>query len=118
MSSDSLMFNAALISDGCLDVYLIDGNVPYAKIPGLLMSLDDNTWMDHPLIQYFKVSAYRIAPKYPEGCISIDGEEVPFEPFQVEVHRGLGLVITKNGGIEAPGPKNWDTVTASQRVIP
>lgn len=37
------------------------------------------------------------------GYISIDGESVPFEAFQVEVHRGLGTVLSRNGRLfEAP----------------
>ncbi len=43
------------------------------------------------------------------GYISIDGEKVPFEPFQVEVHRGLGTVLSRSGFVyESPGPAGWE----------
>jgi sphingosine kinase len=60
-------------------------------------------------VTYRKVSAYRIIPRdQPKGVISIDGEGIPFEPFQLEVHRGLGRVLTKNGRFEGPGPRGWE----------
>lgn len=112
------MFNAALMSDGLLDIYTIDADIPFSKVLGLFSSVEDNSFFDHPLVRYFKASAFRIVPKYKApGYISIDGERMPFEPFQAEVHQGLGMVITKRGFIEAPGPKNWDTVTPSQRLM-
>lgn len=47
------------------------------------------------------------------GYISIDGEKVPFEPFQVEVHRGLGTVLSRSGCFyETPGPTGWEEVRA------
>ncbi|CAG8754087.1 14893_t:CDS:1, partial [Acaulospora morrowiae] len=41
---------------------------------------------------------FRLTPKNREtGCISIDGEKVPFEPFQVEVHQNLISILSVNG---------------------
>lgn len=119
MAPDVNFFNAALFSDGMLDMYLIDGAVPAAKVPGLLLACANNSFFDHPLVKYYKVSAFRIAPRYGggeaedgdkhrTGFISVDGEKAPFEPFQAEVHRGLGNVITKRGVVEAPGPRGWE----------
>jgi hypothetical protein len=43
------------------------------------------------------------------GYISVDGEKVAFEPFQVEVHRALGTVLSRSGAVyEADGPAGWD----------
>ncbi len=47
------------------------------------------------------------------GYISVDGEKMPFEPFQVEVHRGLGTVLSRSGFVyEAEGPAGWEGATA------
>lgn len=116
MAPDVNFFTAALFSDGLLDIYLVDGAVPAAKVPGLLLACSNNTFFDHPLVKYYKVSAFRITPKYggngegegEGGYISIDGEKAPFAPFQAEVHRGLGRVITRRGVVEAPGPEGWE----------
>lgn len=121
MAPDVIFHNAALPSDGLMDVYTIDGRVPAGRVPGLLASCFTNGFIDHDLVQYYKVSAFRIVPKYAtgpdeKGFISVDGEAVPFGPLQAEVHRGLGRIITKRGCIEAPGPKGWDEVTPLERI--
>lgn len=42
------------------------------------------------------------------GYFSVDGEKLPFEPFQVEVHRGLGTSLSRVPGVyEYEGPKGW-----------
>lgn len=118
MAPDVIFFNAAWINDGFMDLITVDGDVPAAKAPGLMLSVSNNSFFDNPLVTYRKVSAFRIIPKnQDDGYISIDGEKVPFEPFQAEVHQGLGMVITKRGLMEAPGPRNWDKVTMSERLM-
>lgn len=42
------------------------------------------------------------------GFFSVDGEIMPWEPFQVEIHRGLGTVISRSPGLyQYEGPKGW-----------
>ena len=95
----------------------------------MLATAGDGTLIDFPEVSYRKVSAYRITPrvhhpppkrrwkvkvgqwlggagKQREGLIAIDGESVPFEPFQAEVVKGLGTVLSKRGAVyETPGAK-------------
>lgn len=72
----------------------------------MLSAVDNGKFFDMPLVWYRKILGYRIIPKSTgDGYISIDGERVPFEPFQAEIHRGLGTVLSKSGHMyEAPGP--------------
>ena len=59
-----------------------------------------------PEVNIRKATAYRLIPRENQGYISVDGENVPFEAFQVEVHKGLGTVLSKSGHLyEAEGPK-------------
>ena len=45
------------------------------------------------------------------GYFSVDGEKLPFEPFQIEVHKGLGTVLSKRVGVyEAIGPRGWESI--------
>lgn len=45
------------------------------------------------------------------GYFSVDGEKLPFEPFQIEVHRGLGTVLSLVPGVyEYEGPKGWKDI--------
>jgi len=118
MAPDLNFFCAALANDGLMDLVTVDGDVsPWTAI-NLQLSVESGRFFDNPLVTYRKISAYRILPRddSPSGYISIDGESIPWEPFQAEIHKGLGLTLSKKGGYEAPGPRNWDTVTISERL--
>lgn len=118
MAPDLNFFSAALANDGLMDLITIDGDVSPVKSIGLQLTVESGHFFDDPLVKYRKVSAYRIIPRdQSKGYISIDGEAIPWEPFQAEVHHGLGLTLSKKGTFEAPGPLNWDTVTNSERLL-
>ncbi|KAI0844405.1 sphingoid long chain base kinase 4 [Daldinia vernicosa] len=109
MAPDANFFTAACPNDGMMDVVLNDGDISAAKYLELLMSVENGRLFDIPHVSYRKVIAYRFTPRnQKDGYISIDGEHVPFEPFQVEIHQGLGTVLSKNGRYEAAGPSGWE----------
>ena len=105
MAADANFFPAALPSDGCLDVFTIDGDIRRVAAIQTMLAIEKGTFFDMPHVHYRKISGYRIIPKnQQDGYISIDGERVPFEPFQAEVHEGLGTVLSKSGHLyEAEG---------------
>ncbi|CAK7204605.1 sphinganine kinase lcb4 [Sporothrix eucalyptigena] len=120
MAPDASFFSAALMNDGLMDLITIDGDISPAKSLGMLLTVEDNRLFDHPLVRYRKISGFRLTPKnQKDGYISIDGERIPFSPFQAEVHKGLGRVIAKRAiaGYEAPGPINWDKVSNVERIM-
>jgi sphingosine kinase len=105
MSADTNFFPATLPSDGCLDLITIDGDIPFTMSIKLMEAAAKGQIFNHELVTYRKVSGYRIVPREKEGYISIDGERIPFEGFQAEVHRGLGCTLSRTGRIyEAQGP--------------
>ncbi|KAK3318038.1 ATP-NAD kinase-like domain-containing protein [Apodospora peruviana] len=119
MAPDMNFFSAALANDGLMDLVITNGDISLAKNIGLQLSIDSGHFFDSPLVMYRKVSAYRLIPR-PQAtkcCISIDGEALPYEPFQAEVHQGLGLTLSKKGVFDAPGPLNWDKVTNTDRLM-
>ncbi|KAK1759153.1 ATP-NAD kinase-like domain-containing protein [Echria macrotheca] len=118
MAPDLNFFSAALANDGLMDLVTVDGDISALKSIQLQLSVESGHFFDSPLVSYRKVVAYRIIPREncPRGYISIDGESFPWEPFQAEIHKGLGLTLSKKGGYEAPGPLNWDTVTTTERL--
>jgi sphingosine kinase len=98
MSPDANFFPAALPSDGCIDLVRMRGDVSRHTAIKTLLAVAEHTFFDLPNVDYRKISGFRIIPKNQEtGYISIDGEKVPFEPFQAEVHKGLGTVLSKSG---------------------
>lgn len=104
MAADSNFFQAACPNDGYMDLVCIDGDIsPLASIK-MMLAVEKGGLFDMPLVSYRKILGYRIIPKnQDDGYISIDGERIPFQPFQAEVHRGLGTVLSKSGHLyEAP----------------
>ncbi|KAG5984627.1 hypothetical protein E4U55_003960 [Claviceps digitariae] len=107
MAPAANFFPAALASDGCMDLVTINGDLSPITATKVLYSVETGKFFDNTHVQYKKISAYRIIPRdQQDGYISIDGEQVPFEPFQAEIHQGLGRVISKRGVYEASGPSN------------
>lgn len=103
------IFPAALPSDGLMDLVTVAGNLPRATAVKAMLSIEKGTFFDNPHVQYRKISAFRITPRnQQDGYISIDGERVPFAPFQCEIHQELGRVISKSGVYEAEGPSGWE----------
>ncbi|KAK5996628.1 Sphingoid long chain base kinase 5 [Cladobotryum mycophilum] len=112
MTADANFFSASQPSDGCMDLVTWDGDISPVTASKILLSIESGEFYDNPNVAYKKISAYRLVPRNQEdGYISIDGEKIPFEPFQAEIHRGLGRVISKRGVFEAEGPAGWDKVT-------
>lgn len=97
-------------NDGLLDIVSNDGDLSVSNYLELMTSLEREQMFDNPNMAYRKALAYRLTPRdQPNGgCISVDGERVPFEPFQVEVHPGLATVISRLGRYDANGPTGWE----------
>lgn len=104
MAPGANFFAAALPSDGHLDLVNIDGDVSRPAAINIFLSVEAGKFFENPHVNYRKISGYRITPKGQKtGYISIDGEKVPFQEFQAEVHRGLGTVLSRSGHLyEAP----------------
>ena len=98
MAPDSPFFPACLPNDGFLDLVTIDGDISRTAAIQMLLSVEKGQFFDQPLVTYRKISGFRVTPRnQKDGYISIDGERFPFQPFQAEVHRGLGTVLSRNG---------------------
>lgn len=106
MSKDTNMFPATLPNDGLMDVVTIDGRVSRGTAITMMNEIPSGRFFDMPELNLRKASAFRLTPHQKEGYISVDGERVPFEAFQAEVHQGLGTILTKSGRLyEAEGPR-------------
>ncbi|KAK6063005.1 diacylglycerol kinase catalytic domain-containing protein [Seiridium cupressi] len=112
MAPDANFFPAALPNDGLMDLVMNDGDISATKYVDIMTSIETGAFYSKPLVSYRKIVAYRLTPKQTDGYISIDGERIPFDPFQVEIHQGLATVLSKGGRYEAPGPLGWENATA------
>lgn len=106
MSKDTNFFPASLPNDGLMDIVTIDGTVSRATSLKMMTEIETGGFFDMPDVKIRKAIAYRLVPHQKEGYISIDGERVPFEAFQCEIHQGLGTVLAKSTHVyEADGPR-------------
>ena len=106
VSKDANFFPASLPNDGLLDIVTIDGTISRATSLKMMTEVPEGGFFDMPEVNIRKALAYRLVPRQKEGYISVDGEKVPFEALQVEVHKGLGTVLSKSGQYyEADGPR-------------
>lgn len=97
MSADAPFFPAALPSDGSSDLVTIRGDVSRAVAIDVASSVPEHKFFDKPVVNYRKVTGYRITPKAASGYISIDGESIPHAKYQAEVHKALGTTMSITG---------------------
>jgi sphingosine kinase len=107
MAPDAPFFPASLPTDGMMDLATIDGDVGRMKSVDLLMTVPKGQFLDKDIVRMRKISALRVVPKFGgkgKGYFSVDGEKYPFEPFQIEIHQGLGTVLSRRKGVYEYSP--------------
>lgn len=106
MSADVNFFPATVPNDGLIDVVTIDGALGRLRALSMMTAVENGELFEFPEVEVRKVHGYRLTPRGgKDGYISVDGESIPFQPFQVEVHPGLGTTLSKSGHLyEAQGP--------------
>lgn len=97
MSSSACFFPTASPANGFIDVMYIEANLPFFSALNTVAAVDSAKHFESPYCFYAKCDAFRLVPHADTGFISIDGERVPFEALQGEIHHALGRIITKNG---------------------
>ncbi|EED24154.1 sphingosine kinase (SphK), putative [Talaromyces stipitatus ATCC 10500] len=107
MTAEANFFPATVPNDGLIDVVTIDGAIGRLRALSMMTAVENGGFFNYPEVEVRKVDGYRLIPRdRKDGYISVDGERIPFQPFQVEVHPGLGTVLSKSGHLyEAQGPK-------------
>jgi sphingosine kinase len=106
MASSSNVFPAACTADGLVDLMMVYGDISRLRAFEMASTAGEGGLIDGAEVKYWKVDGFRITPKDTNGYISVDGERIGGGAFQAEVHKGLGCILTKRGGLyEAEGPK-------------
>ncbi|KAI8388563.1 ATP-NAD kinase-like domain-containing protein [Radiomyces spectabilis] len=97
VARDMLTHPCALPNDGLIDALFVRGHPSIAKQMEIFKKIEHGQHIDSPLVEYYKVKAFRFTPKAPAGKKAytvIDGENAPNQPFQVQVHSRLGCVLS------------------------
>ncbi|KAH3903287.1 uncharacterized protein SCDLUD_000912 [Saccharomycodes ludwigii] len=98
IAADTKFFPASLPNDGAMDLVLTDARTPVSRIAPILLSLDKGTHVLQPEVVHSKVVAYRLVPHVKKSVISVDGENFPYEPIQVEILPKVCKVMMMNNG--------------------
>ncbi|KAI0065370.1 hypothetical protein BV25DRAFT_1850670 [Artomyces pyxidatus] len=96
VSRDLMQFPVSMPNDGVVDVVV---QAATSRV-GMLKGMDGaehgaGYWRNSA--RYYKAVAYRVKPLKSQGYLSIDGEKFPYEEFRVEVHQGLGTLLSPLG---------------------
>ncbi|KAI8139534.1 ATP-NAD kinase-like domain-containing protein [Fennellomyces sp. T-0311] len=84
-------------NDGLLDLFLVRSNHSLFSKLDLFGKVETGHQIDSDAVEYYKVKAFRLTPIAKPGkkvYVAIDGEHAPAKTFQVEVHPGLGSVLS------------------------
>ncbi|KAJ7030638.1 ATP-NAD kinase-like domain-containing protein [Mycena alexandri] len=92
LSRDSMMIPLAK-NDGLIDVLIVPPRSALASIKSV-DGQEEGKFITSPDCYYYKVEAYRCTPLERSGYISIDGESIPYKPFQVENHARLARIMS------------------------
>lgn len=100
VSADTQFFPAALPNDGSMDMIVTDSNNSVWKLTSILLAVESGKHIDDEKVHHTKVLSYRLIPNIKDDSkhyISIDGEDFPFEPFQVEILPGVLTGLLQDG---------------------
>ncbi|KAJ6588185.1 ATP-NAD kinase-like domain-containing protein [Mycena capillaripes] len=92
LSRDSMVIPLAK-NDGLIDVVMVP---PMSALDSIksVDGQDEGKFIRSSDCYYYKVEAYRCTPLERSGYISIDGESIPYKPFQVENHARLARIMS------------------------
>lgn len=87
-----MQFPVSLADDGLIDISIQEITSRRALLWAMDGAEEGRTyWINTN--RYFKASAYRAKPLASKGTLVVDGEQVPFEAFQVDVLSRLGTFL-------------------------
>ncbi|ETW85853.1 hypothetical protein HETIRDRAFT_311241, partial [Heterobasidion irregulare TC 32-1] len=93
---DLMQFPMSVPNDGTIDI-VIQGLVSRGELLDAMDGADMGKTFWRESSHYFKAQAYRVKPLSKNGYLAIDGEKFPFDEYLIEVHRGLGTVMSMYG---------------------
>ncbi|KAF9310851.1 sphinganine kinase lcb4 [Podila horticola] len=100
ISKGSVTNPAAQPNDGCIDLLVFPKDIGRVAGLAVMIGVETGEHVFHKDVRYMKVKAFRVSPKASSGFISMDGEHTPYQPYQVEAHRGLVSVLSIEGSFD------------------
>ncbi|XP_069050715.1 sphingosine kinase 1 [Lepisosteus oculatus] len=96
LAEDLLAAPAAAPADGLLHLFYVRAGVSRAALLRLFLAMERGAHLAAgcPQLVHVRARAFRLEPLSPKGMITVDGEAVEYGPVQVQVHSGLGRLVT------------------------
>ncbi|XP_073458799.1 sphingosine kinase 2 [Aquarana catesbeiana] len=87
--------------DGLVHLFFVKAGISRTALVRLFLAMEKGTHvgMECPYVVHVPVRAFRLEPLTTKGILTVDGERVEYGPVQVQVHRGLGNLITGSGRV-------------------
>jgi len=110
ISKDVMLFPPSLPNSGLIDLCLVSPMSPLEALTAMDSSETGSMYL-HPSLIYLQTKAYRLSFPHNNnknekemGYVSIDGEKLKHQDFNVEVHQGLARVIALDGKLMGSKP--------------
>uniref|UniRef100_A0A3P9Q6F5 sphingosine kinase n=1 Tax=Poecilia reticulata TaxID=8081 RepID=A0A3P9Q6F5_POERE len=96
LAEDLLAAPDARLADGFIHLFYVTAGISRSALLRLFLAMEKGAHLDTNCqhLVHAKVRALRLEPGAGKGIITVDGEVVEYGPIQVEVHAGLGRVIS------------------------
>lgn len=96
--TDAQFFPAAISDDGYMDLLVFHNKIPLYNYTRLLLNVSTGRHVHNEDVRHAKITAYRLVPRVnpKHHYVSIDGENFPVEPMQVEVLPCILTVLLKD----------------------
>ena len=78
------MAPSAELSDGLIDLLIVEGDITRRRLLSVLPKLFDGTHVDEPEVTYYQASSFSLYPEI-EDILNIDGELLGTTPIDVKV---------------------------------
>ncbi|XP_063315067.1 sphingosine kinase 1 [Pelobates fuscus] len=84
------------LGEGNIHLFYATSRISRGSLLKLFLSMEKGTHMDTEIahLVHVPVKAFRIEPFQNTGIMTVDGEVIPCEPIQGQIHRGLGCCIS------------------------
>lgn len=100
MSDQAQFFPAALPQDGMMDMLVTNARAPLFHMLKLFTQIDQGGHVHSDEVIHAKIKGYRLVPRIEDNgkhYISVDGENIPLLPIQVEVVPRYVTVLLQDG---------------------
>lgn len=96
LGADLVLAPTAKLYDDAIHLFYVTAGVSRMAMIRFFMALDKGTHLsfNNPHLHYVPIKAFRLEPLVPKGLMTVDGEVIPCEPVQGQVHRRLARVIS------------------------